>query len=53
MPWVFMLIKEVLGCFKPREVAKKRYYSRISEWGNPAVLMTGHFITESYASNHR
>lgn len=45
MPWVFMLKKEVLGCFKHRGAAKKRYYSVISEWGNPAVLMTGHFFT--------
>jgi hypothetical protein len=35
MPWVFVTMKEVLGCLKPREAAKKRYYSGMSEWGNP------------------
>ena len=43
MPWVFVSMKEVLGCFKLRGVAKKRYYSEISEWGNPLHLCgTGH-----------
>ncbi len=35
MPWVFVPMKEVLGCYKLREAAKKRYYSEISEWENP------------------
>ena len=48
-----MLMKEVLGCFKPRGVAKKRYYSRMSEWGNPAVGMTGHFFNENYFCSDR
>ena len=35
MPWVFVTMKEVLGCLKPRGAATKRYHPGISEWGNP------------------
>ena len=38
MPWVFVPIKEVQDCFKPRGAVKKRYYSGISEWGNLATF---------------
>ena len=34
MPWVFVPMKDVPGCDKPRGAAKKRYYSGVSEWGN-------------------
>lgn len=47
MPRVFVLMKEVLGCFKPREDAKNRYYSGISEWGNPAHVNVRLLITKS------
>ena len=38
MPWVFVPIKEVQDCFKPRGAVKKRYHSGISEWGNPTTF---------------
>ena len=50
MPWVFVPMKEVLGCHKPREAAKKRYYSGISEWGNLARSNTKSSITEGLPS---
>ncbi len=34
MPWLECPMKDVLICDKPGGVDKKRYYSRISEWGN-------------------
>ena len=33
MPRVFMLMREVQGCFKLREVAKKRYTRRFPNGG--------------------
>jgi hypothetical protein len=55
MPWVFMLMKEVLGCRKPREAAKKRYYSGISEWGNPVRSNSRLSTTENlqFTVDHR
>ena len=34
-------MKDVPGCEKPRGGAKSRYYSGISEWGNPALRKQG------------
>ena len=48
MPWVFVPMKEVLGCHKPREAAKKRYYSGMSEWGNPVRVNTRLLYTEGF-----
>ena len=47
MPWVFVPIKEVLGCLKPRGAVKKRYHSGISEWGNPTTFKRRSLITQS------
>ena len=47
MPWVFVPIKEVQDCFKPRGAVKKRYHSGISEWGNPTTFKRRSLITQS------
>lgn len=38
MPWHKKSMKDVTGCDKPREAANKRYYSRMSQWGNLPVV---------------
>ena len=48
MPWVFVTMKEVLGCHKPRGAAKKRYNSGMSEWGNPVRSNTRSPFTENF-----
>jgi len=36
MPWHQEPKKDVTSCDKPWGAAHRRYYPRISEWGNPA-----------------
>lgn len=49
MPWVFVTMKEVLGCLKPRVAAKKRFNSGMSEWGNPIRVNTNHHTSKDFA----
>lgn len=50
MPWLEYPKKDAQICDKPREVDKKRYNSRISEWGNLipvigiAIKYGGHIV---------
>lgn len=55
MPWVFVPMKDVLGCVKLRGAAKKRYYPEISEWGNPIYRNVRSPVTESlwFTIDHR
>ena len=41
MPWHLEPMKDVVCCDKPRGAASRRYYSRISEWGNPTLRKQG------------
>ena len=44
-------MKDVQVCDKPRGVDKKRYYSRISEWGNLIPVIGIFCKTEGHVVN--
>ena len=40
MPWLKYPMKDVQVCDKLGRVDKKRYHSKISEWGNPIEVIS-------------
>lgn len=47
MPWHKKSMKDVTGCEKLRGAANKRYYPKMSEWGNPLVRSTRNIETKN------
>ncbi len=51
MPWLECPMKDALICDKLGGVDKKRYYSKISEWGNPIRVIRIICKAEGYIVN--
>ena len=45
MPWYKEPMKDVGICDKPGGVDNRAFDTRISEWGNPAGLLSGRRVT--------